>query len=452
MVDFDASMDGRGVPRNVDAERAVLGALLLHGDADTIDQIHGKLRPDDFHLAKHRLIFRSILETYDRTSHADPISVAEDLERKGELSEIGGRDMLLDLAGGVVSAAAIGYHADLVRQKAVQRILLEACLDTARLVYDNAMDARDLIDEAERRIFEIARLEADGKGESVSSIVMSVLEKIERMRHNRGALTGVATKFYDLDELTSGLQAGELIIVAARPSMGKTTLSLNLAERIASQGVGVGFFSLEMHRQQIIQNLLCGRASIDGQALRRGRLTEQQYRRLQDEAAALYEAPLYVDDTPGLTLMSLRAKCRRLAQKHGIKLVIVDYLQLLSAGGRVESRQQEIATISRGLKSLARELELPVIALAQLNREVESRDNHRPRMSDLRESGSIEQDADVVILLHREEYYNPTEENADLAQLIIAKQRNGPTGEVTLRFFRDTMRFENYSRPPEPLK
>jgi replicative DNA helicase len=452
MVDFDASMEGRGVPRNVDAERAVLGALLLHADADTLDQVHGKLRAEDFYLAKHRLIFRSILDTYDRASQADPITVAEDLERKGMLEEAGGRDILLDLAGTVVSAASIGYHAELVRQKSVQRLVLEACLDTARIVYENRMDSADLIDEAERRIFEIQRLEGDGKGETISAIVMNVLEKLEKLRQNRGALTGVPTRFYDLDEITSGLQSGELIVIAARPSMGKTTLALNLAERVASQGLGVAFFSLEMHRQQIVQNLLCGRASIDSQALRRGRLTEPQYRRLQEEAASLYESPLFVDDTPGLTLMSLRAKCRRLAAKQEIRLVIIDYLQLLSAGGRVESRQQEIATISRGLKSLARELEVPVVALAQLNRDVEARDNHRPRMSDLRESGSIEQDADVVALLHREDYYNPTEENADLAQLIIAKQRNGPTGEITLRFFRETMRFENFSRPAEPLR
>jgi replicative DNA helicase len=234
--------------------------------------------------------------------------------------------------------------------------------------------------------------------------------------------------------------------------MGKTSFALNLTERVAAQKHGIAFFSLEMSSQQIIQNMLCCRAQIDGQAMRKGRITDQQYRRLQEEAERLYEVPIFVDDAAGLSITQLRAKCRRLKQKHDIQLVVVDYLQLMTAGGKVESRQQEISTISRGLKGLAREIKVPVIALSQLNRDVENRDDHRPRMSDLRESGAIEQDADVIILLHRDEYYKPTEENAGLAQIIIAKQRNGPTGDVTLRFFRDFMRFENFTRRAEPMQ
>jgi replicative DNA helicase len=234
--------------------------------------------------------------------------------------------------------------------------------------------------------------------------------------------------------------------------MGKTTLALNITERVASGGAGCAFFTLEMSKQQVIQNMLCSRAQIDGSAMRKGRITDQQYRRLQEEAARLYEANIFIDDTPGISITQLRAKCRRLKQKHGIGMVVVDYLQLMSAGARIESRQQEISTISRGLKALARELSVPVIALSQLNRDVENRDDHRPRMSDLRESGAIEQDADVIILLHREDYFKPTEQNAGLAQIIIAKQRNGPTGEVALRFFREYMRFENYTRRAEPMQ
>jgi replicative DNA helicase len=252
--------------------------------------------------------------------------------------------------------------------------------------------------------------------------------------------------------MTGGLQPGELIIIAARPSMGKTTFALNLTERAAGQGAAIAFFSLEMSNQQVIQNMLCCRSQIDGSAMRKGRITDQQYKRLQEEAAKLYETPIYVDDTPGISITQLRAKCRRLKQKHKIGMVVVDYLQLMTGGGRFESRQQEISAISRGLKSIARELSVPVIALSQLNRDVENRDDHRPRMSDLRESGAIEQDADVIILLHRDDYYKATEQNAGLAQIIIAKQRNGPTGEVVLRFFREYMRFENYTRRAEPMQ
>jgi replicative DNA helicase len=334
----------------------------------------------------------------------------------------------------------------------VQRRLLETCLDVARRCYENEAAAKDLLDDAERQIFEIARLDKGGEASSISDILQQTFEKIDKLRERSSRLTGLGTDYYDLDDMMGGLQQGELIIIAARPSMGKTSFALNLTERVAAQKHGIAFFSLEMSSQQIIQNMLCCRAQIDGQAMRKGRITDQQYRRLQEEAERLYEVPIFVDDAAGLSITQLRAKCRRLKQKHDIQLVVVDYLQLMTAGGKVESRQQEISTISRGLKGLAREIKVPVIALSQLNRDVENRDDHRPRMSDLRESGAIEQDADVIILLHRDEYYKPTEENAGLAQIIIAKQRNGPTGDVTLRFFRDFMRFENFTRRAEPMQ
>ncbi len=251
--------------------------------------------------------------------------------------------------------------------------------------------------------------------------------------------------------MMGGYQPGDLVIVAARPSMGKTTFALNCAERVAANGNGVAIFSLEMGAANVISNMLCCKAQVDGTAVRRGRLTDDQYSRLQQHAAVLYESPIYVDDSAGLTPTALRAKCRRLKQKHDIKMVIIDYLQLMTLGSRAESRQQEISTISRQLKGLARELSVPVVALSQLNRDVEGREDHKPRMSDLRESGAIEQDADVIMLLHREEYFAPTEENKGLAQVIIAKQRNGPVGDVTLRFFNNFMRFENFQRRSEPI-
>src|SRR5262245_30404060 len=448
MVDSSSSSEARGVPQNLEAERSVLGALLLHADAVCDVQF---LRPEDFYLPKHHIFYHSILTAFNTRQVTDPIVVAEELHRQNMLTEVGGREQLLDLLEAVVSAAGVVYHAEIVREKAVQRRLLETCLDVARRCYENQGDAKELLDEAERQIFEIARMDKTGDASSITDILQQAFERLDKLRERGARLTGLGTDYYDLDDMTGGMQPGELVVLAARPSMGKTSLALNLTERVAGGKHAVAFFSLEMSSQQVIQNMLCCRAQIDGQAMRKGRITDQQYRRLQEEAERLYEAPIFVDDSPGLTITQLRAKCRRLKQKHDVKMVVLDYLQLMAAGGRIENRQQEISTISRGLKGIARELNVPVIALSQLNRDVENRDDHRPRMSDLRESGAIEQDADVIVLLHREEYYKPTEANAGLAQLIIAKQRNGPTGDVTLRFFREYMRFENYTRRAEPM-
>jgi replicative DNA helicase len=449
MVDFKQNFDGRGVPQNLDAERSVLGALLLHPDA-VVDVTF--LKPDDFYLPKHEQIFTSILSAYNNRHATDPIVVGEELSREGRLEEVGGHEQLMDLMEGVITAAGVVYHAEIVREKAVARKLLETCLEIARKVYDNESEAKELLDEAERQIFDIAGMDKSGDAVSIADVLQSTFEKIDRLREREGRLTGLATDYYDLDDMMGGLQPGELIIIAARPSMGKTTFALNLTERVSNHGAGIAFFTLEMSNQQVIQNMLCNRSQIDGSAMRKGRITDQQYKRLQEEAAKLYESPIFVDDTPGISITQLRAKARRLKQKHNISLIAVDYLQLMTGGGRFESRQQEISAISRGLKSIARELSVPVIALSQLNRDVENRDDHRPRMSDLRESGAIEQDADVIILLHRDDYFNPTEENAGLAQIIIAKQRNGPVGEVTLRFFREYMRFENFTRKAEPMQ
>ncbi|MCK5942714.1 MAG: replicative DNA helicase [Planctomycetes bacterium] len=449
MVDFKQNFDGRGVPQNLDAERSVLGALLLHPDA-VVDVTF--LKPDDFYLPKHQQIFTSILAAYNTRSATDPIVVGEELSRQGRLEEVGGHEHLMDLMESVITAAGVVYHAEIVREKAIARRLLETCLDVARRAYDNESEAKELLDEAERKIFEISGMDKSGDAVSIADVLQLTFEKIDRLREREGRLTGHATDYYDFDDMTGGLQPGELVIIAARPSMGKTTFALNLTERVSNHGKGIAFFSLEMSNQQVIQNMLCCRSQIDGSAMRKGRITDQQYKRLQEEAAKLYETPIFIDDTPGISITQLRAKARRLKQKHGIDMIVVDYLQLMTGGGRFESRQQEISAISRGLKSVARELSVPVLALSQLNRDVENRDDHRPRMSDLRESGAIQQDADVILLLHRDDYFNPTEENRGLAQVIIAKQRNGPTGEVALRFFREYMRFENYTRRAEPMQ
>ena len=451
MVDFVQTAQERGVPRNVDAERSVLGALMLH--PDSLTDVTLLLKPEDFYVPAHQVIFRSICEVHDEKRAADPIAVEEYLLRKALLDEAGGRDALMDLAASVVSPAAVVYHAEIIREKAISRQVLEACLEISRFAYENSMEPRELLEEAERRIFQIARDGQASEAKSIDQILAETFDRIDHLREREGRLTGLATHYYDFDDMTGGLHPGELGILAARPSMGKTSLALNLVERVARDGNGVVFFSLEMSAQQVIQNMLCSRAQVHGMALRKGRITNEQYQRLHQEAESLYEAPIFVDDSAGLSIVQARAKCRRLKQRHGdkIKLIVVDYLQLMTAGQRVESRQQEIAIISRGLKAVARELKVPVIALSQLNRDVENRDDHRPRMSDLRESGAIEQDADVVMLLHRDDYYKRTEENAGLAQVIIAKQRNGPTGEVQLRFFPEFMRFENFQRRSEPI-
>ena len=449
MVDLQQNFDGRGVPQNLDAERSVLGALLLHTDA-VVDVTF--LKPEDFYLPKHQQVFQAILSTYNARSATDPIVVGEELSRQGKLEEIGGHEQLMDLMEGVITAAGVVYHAEIVREKAIARRLLETCLDVARRAYENESEAKELLDEAERKIFEISGMDKSGDAVSIADVLQKTFEKIDRLRERDGRLTGLATEYYDFDDMTGGLQPGELVIIAARPSMGKTTFALNLTERVSKFDKGIAFFSLEMSNQQVIQNMLCCRAQIDGSSMRKGRITDQQYKRLQEEAAKLYETPIFIDDTPGISITQLRAKARRLKQKHGIDMIVVDYLQLMTGGGRFESRQQEISAISRGLKSVARELSVPVLALSQLNRDVENRDDHRPRMSDLRESGAIEQDAYVLLLLHRDDYFNPTEENRGLAQVIIAKQRNGPTGEVALRFFREFMRFENYTRSAEPMQ
>ena len=449
MVDLQQNFDGRGVPQNLDAERSVLGALLLHTDA-VVDVTF--LKPEDFYLPKHQQVFQAILATYNARSATDPIVVGEELSRQGKLEEIGGHEQLMDLMEGVITAAGVVYHSEIVREKAIARRLLETCLDVARRAYENESEAKELLDEAERKIFEISGMDKSGDAVSIADVLQKTFEKIDRLRERDGRLTGLATEYYDFDDMTGGLQPGELVIIAARPSMGKTTFALNLTERVSKFDKGIAFFSLEMSNQQVIQNMLCCRAQIDGSSMRKGRITDQQYKRLQEEAAKLYETPIFIDDTPGISITQLRAKARRLKQKHGIDMIVVDYLQLMTGGGRFESRQQEISAISRGLKSVARELSVPVLALSQLNRDVENRDDHRPRMSDLRESGAIEQDADVILLLHRDDYFNPTEENRGLAQVIIAKQRNGPTGEVALRFFREFMRFENYTRSAEPMQ
>jgi replicative DNA helicase len=442
-------------PHNIDAEMSVLGALLLGGD--TVGEICQALKPEDYYRSAHREIYSAVLELYNKRAEIDGISVAEELRRRGTLAESGGDTYLVTLAETVPSAASAAWHASIVREKAILRRMVEVATDIARKAFDAREPARQLLDEAEQGIFEIARLNVSAEPQKIDVLLTETFNRLEKMRDRAGRLSGIPTGYYDLDDLTCGLQRGDLIIVAGRPSMGKTTFALNLLERAARKdgegnSHGVAFFSLEMSHQQVLQNILCARAGVDSQSLRKGRFTTDDYKRLWDVANDLYDQRVFIDDTPGITPIELRAKCRRLKQRHGIDMVIVDYLQLMSAGIAFDNRQQEIALISRSLKGLAREINVPVIALSQLNRSVENREEHRPRMSDLRESGAIEQDADLIMMLHREEVFKPSDKNKGLAEVIICKQRNGPTGAVTLRFFGNQMRFENFQPQAESIQ
>ena len=439
----------RQAPNDQDAEKSVLCSVMISENA--LAEMSHRLDPPDFYSIPHQYIFEAACELFQRSVQVDGITLADQLERMDKLEAIGGREYLYLLADYTVSAAKASHHAGIVREKAVLRRLIQIATEVAQQAFEAREDPQELLDAAERSIFEIARKGEVSEPRTMGDILQTTFERIDMLKSREGGTTGVPTGFVDLDDLTAGLQPGELIIVAARPSMGKTTFAMNVMERASLKGYPCAFFSCEMTSQQVVLNLLCCRAQVDAHKMRRGFISQDEYTRLQEKGAELYEQQLLIDDTSNLSVSALRAKARRLKQRYGIKIVLIDYLQLMNAGSRVESRQQEISTISRSLKALAKELEVPVVALSQLNRSVENRDSHRPRMSDLRESGAIEQDADVIAMLHREDYYHETEENRGLAELIVAKQRNGPTGIVKLRFLRQFMRFESYTGRSEPM-
>ncbi len=439
----------RMAPHNLEAEMSVLSAMMI--DEESLAELVHLVHADDFYKPAHQAIASAIQRLAEVHERVDHVTVADQLGRDGKLEEIGGRPYLFTISGFVPSTATSRYHAAIVRNNGILRRLIHVSNDIAARAFEGKEEAMELLDDAERQIFEMARKGDVSEPRSAKELLQATLERVEKYLNRKAGTTGVPTGYADLDALTAGLQPGELIVIAARPSMGKTTFSLNVMERAATQGYGSAFFSLEMSAEQVFQNMICCRSRVDAHRLRRGYVTSDDYRAIIQAGEDLREKNIFIDDTTMLTPLMLRAKARRLKQKHDIKLVIIDYLQLMSSGSRVENRAQEIAVMSRSMKSLAKELQVPVIAISQLNRGVEQRDSHRPRMSDLRESGAIEQDADVIMMVHREEYYSRKEEDAGLAEIIVAKQRNGPTGDVRLRFFREYMRFESYAGVPEPL-
>ena len=439
----------RSMPESLAAEAAVLGSMLL--DPECIGQVVELLEREAFYRIEHRYIFDALIGLYEKNKGVgiDAVLLRDELEKRGFLEEAGGVEYIAKILDSVPSAANVNYYSGVVKDKMLLRELISAAGEILDDAYNQTGETREALDEAERRIFAVTDKNISGNAAALKDLVVRSFELIENRQGHH--VTGLATGYYELDELTCGLQNGEMIIVAGRPSMGKTSLALNIAEHLGSlEGIAVAIFSLEMGRQQLAERFLCSISEIDSQRVRKGLLGDEDYKKLADACAELSEAPIYIDDISTLTPLELRAKARRLRSKHDVKCIIVDYLQLMHIGSaRVESRQQEITTISRYIKALARELNIPVVVLSQLNRAPEGRADHRPYMSDLRESGSIEQDADVVMLLHREDYYHRGQEDYqqdNTAELIVAKQRNGPTGTVKLVFREKITRFENASR------
>lgn len=439
-------------PQNVEAEQSVLGAMLIEREA--ISRVAEILRPEDFYREAHRLIYNAIVELYNKNEAADLITITEQLKKADKLDAVGGISYISSLANSIPTAANVHYHAKIIEEKALLRQLINAATRIAGMGYEANNEIVAILDEAEKIILGVSNRKVTGTFSPVKNIIMEAFDKIEQLYASKGGITGLSTGFKDLDRLTAGLQPSDLILIAARPSMGKTAFVLNIARNVAVRDKRpVAFFSLEMSKEQLVQRLLCSEAPIDAQRLRIGDLKDDDWKRLVQAAEKLSSAPLYIDDTPGITVAEMRAKARRLKVEHNLGLVVIDYLQLMSGqsgSGRSENRQQEISEISRSLKSLARELSVPVIALSQLSRGVESRQSKKPMLSDLRESGSLEQDADIVAFLYREDYYNPETESKNLAEVIIAKHRNGPVDTIVLNFQKQFTKFSDYSRMQEP--
>ena len=451
MRDIDASLH-KVPPQNAEAEQSILGGILL--DNQALNNVLEILSANDFYSEAHRRIFTAIIELADRNEPTDLITLTNILKNKKQLDGVGGMAYLASLVDNVPSAANVGYYAKIVKEKAILRQLIGTATGILKNSYDNGMEVDDVLDEAEHAIFEISENKIRPSFYLLKNIIKDTFKTIEKLYEKKNLITGVPTGFEKLDDLTSGLQKSDLIIIAGRPSMGKTAFALNLACHAAvDMGLPVAVFSLEMAKEQLAMRMLAADAKVDSQRLRRGLVGETDWPKLTTAAGRLSEAPLFIDDTPAITVLEMKAKARRLKAENGLELIVLDYLQLMRSGGRKDSREQEISEISRSLKALAKELSVPVIALSQLNRKVEDRTNRRPQMADLRESGAIEQDADVIAFIYRDEVYNKSEDNPEkgIAEIIIGKQRNGPVGTVKLAFLEQYTSFEQLARGDDAI-
>ncbi|UQD53697.1 replicative DNA helicase [Bacillus methanolicus] len=433
-------------PQNIEAEQAVLGAIFLEPSSLMIaSEI---LIPEDFYRASHQKIFNVMLKLSDQGKAVDLITVTEELAAANILEDTGGVSYLSELAASVPTAANIEYYARIVEEKSLLRRLIRTATAIAQDGYTREDEVDAVLEEAEKRILEVAQRKNAGTFHNIKDVLVRTYDNIEMLHNRKGDITGLETGFRELDKMTAGFQRNDLIIVAARPSVGKTAFALNIAQNVATKtGENIAIFSLEMGAEQLVMRMLCAEGNINSQRLRTGTLTDEDWGKLTMAMGSLSNAGIFIDDTPGIRISEIRSKCRRLKQEHGLGMVVIDYLQLIQGSGRPgENRQQEVSEISRSLKELARELEVPVIALSQLSRGVEQRQDKRPMMSDIRESGSIEQDADIVAFLYRDDYYNKESENKDIIEIIIAKQRNGPVGTVELAFIKEYNKFVNLER------
>lgn len=437
-------------PQNIEAEQAVLGAMLIEREA--ISKVAEILKPEDCYREAHRLIYNAMVELFNKNDAVDMVTVIEYLRKEDKLEAAGGIAYVTSLANSVPTAANVLYHAKIVEEKALLRQLINAATNIAGMGYEASEDVTDIVDQAEKLILSVSSRKMGGEFTPIKSIIFDAFNKIEQLYASKGSITGLSTGFKDLDKLTAGLQASDLILIAARPSMGKTAFVLNIAQHVGIvQKKAVAFFSLEMSKEQLVQRMLCAESAIDSQRLRIGELEAKDWTKLVSGADRLSAAPIFIDDTAGITVMEMRSKARRLKIEHNLSLIIIDYLQLMQGSGKgkgSENRQQEISEISRSLKALAREIHVPVIALSQLSRSVESRQVKKPMLSDLRESGSLEQDADIVAFLYRDDYYNPDSENKNITEVIVAKHRNGPVDTVQLFFHKQFTKFSDLSKIP----
>lgn len=431
----------RTPPHNIEAEQAVLGAVFLEPEA--LARATEFLVPEDFYRASHQRIFNAMVSLTDKGEPIDLVTVTSELADANILEEVGGVSYLSDLAGSVPTAANIEYYSKIVDEKSLLRRLIRTATDIVTSGYSNDDEVEDVLNDAEKNILDVSQRKRSGAFQNIKDVLIDVYDNIEQLHHHKAQVTGVASGYRDLDQITSGFQRNDLIIIAARPSVGKTAFALNIAQNVAIHAEeNVAIFSLEMGAEQLVSRMLCAEGNIDAQRLRTGRLEAEDWGKLTMAMGSLSNAGIYIDDTPGIRVSDIRSKCRRLKQENGLGMILIDYLQLIqgSANSR-ENRQQEVSEISRSLKALARELNVPLIALSQLSRGVESRQDKRPMMSDLRESGSIEQDADIVGFLYRDDYYDQESEKQNIIEIIISKQRNGPVGTVELAFVKEYNKF-----------
>ena len=437
---------GKIPPQNIDAEKSLLGAVLI--DEETLADISEHVAIKDFYEKRHAIIFGGMMRLYEKHKPVDLLTLTDELKRKKELDTVGGSAYLTELTNYVPTAAHAEAYADLVAQKAVRRRLIKASGEISELSYDEDSSTQELLEKAEAELFSVSDQSLKQDLVSIESILDESFDRLEELHRNKGALRGIKTGYRDLDNMTAGLQRSDLIILAARPAMGKTTLVTNLAYNVATVAKkSVLFFSLEMSKEQLVDRMLADASGVDSWNIRTGNLSDDDFGKLSEAMGELAEAPIFIDDTPGMTVLEMRTKARRANHENELGLIIIDYLQLMQASGNSNgNRVQEVSEISRGLKLIARELNVPVIALSQLSRSVESRSPQIPQLADLRESGSIEQDADIVMFIYREAYYNPETERENITDLIIAKHRNGPTGKVELYFHPERLRFMSLDR------